>query len=515
MKSRYKTIRLILGDQLNASHSWFKGIDEDCLYIVAEMLQETGYVKHHIQKVCAFFHAMESFATALNKAGHDCLHLTLDDTAKFSTFNDLITSLVKKYSASNFQYQLPDEYRLRNHFAEFHAPAVEVSSCSTEHFLLPEEDFPKYFTANKHNRMESFYRKMRKRFDVLMIDDKPEGGQWNFDQKNRNKFKAADLKDIPEPLIFSNDVSYILKRLKKHKVQTIGRAESNLLWPTSRKQAKELLDYFCQSCLPRFGYFQDAMTSNSEHKWSLYHSRLSFALNAKLISPKQVIDKAVEAYLANDDIDIAQVEGFVRQILGWREFVRGIYWTHPAYHQKNYFNADRRLPDYFWTGNTKMRCLSEAINQSLDYAFAHHIQRLMVTGNFCLLTEIDPDEVDDWYLGIYVDAIEWVELPNTRGMSQFADGGIIATKPYAASANYVHKMSDYCSNCDYSHTDKSGEKACPLNSLYWRFIDRNADKLSQNPRMAMIYNVWNKKDQDEKEAILNKAASVLRRIEEL
>lgn len=515
MSKQYKTIRLILGDQLNASHSWFKSIDGDCLYVVAEMLQEAEYVKHHVQKVCAFFHAMEGFAAALNQAGHHCLYLTLDDTAKYSSFNELLAELVNKYSASYFQYQLPDEFRLRNHLAEFHAPGVEVSSCSTEHFLLPEEDFQKYFNGNKHNRMESFYRKMRKRFDVLMVEDKPEGGQWNFDQKNRNKFKASDLKDIPEPLLFSNNVSDILKRLQKHQVQTIGKAESNLFWPTSRKQAKELLSYFCQHCLPRFGFFQDAMTCNSEHKWSLYHSRLSFALNAKLISPKHVIDKAVQAYRSNDNIDIAQVEGFVRQILGWREFVRGIYWTHPDYHQKNYFKADRKLPDYFWTGNTKMRCLSEAINQSLNYAFAHHIQRLMVTGNFCLLTEIDPNEVDDWYLGIYVDAIEWVELPNTRGMSQFADGGIIATKPYAASANYVHKMSDYCSSCDYEHSEKVGEKACPLNSLYWRFIDKNAAKLSQNPRMAMIYNVWNKKNSDEKDAILNKAASVLRRIEEL
>lgn len=515
MKSSYTKIRLILGDQLNASHSWFKSIDEDCLYVIAEMQQETEYVKHHVQKVCAFFHAMEGFAEALNQAGHHCLYLTLDDTTKYSSFNDLLKELINKYSVSYFEYQLPDEFRLRNQIADFQVSGVEVSSCSTEHFLLPEEDFPKYFTADKHNRMESFYRKVRKRFDVLMVEDKPEGGKWNFDQKNRNKFKASDLKDIPEPLIFSNDVSDILKRLQKHRVKTIGKAESNLLWPTSRKQAKELLDYFCQHCLPRFGYFQDAMTCHSEHKWSLYHSRLSFALNAKLISPMQVIDKAVQAYRSNDDIDTAQVEGFVRQILGWREFVRGIYWTHPDYHQKNYLKADRKLPAYFWTGNTKMRCLSEAINQSLDYAFAHHIQRLMVTGNFCLLTEIDPDDVDDWYLGIYVDAIEWVELPNTRGMSQFADGGIIATKPYAASANYVHKMSDYCTGCEYSHSDKTGEQACPLNSLYWRFIEKNAEKLSQNPRMAMIYNVWNKKSSDEKDAILNKAASVLRRIEEL
>ncbi|GAA4354542.1 cryptochrome/photolyase family protein [Kangiella marina] len=515
MNSSYHQIKLILGDQLNAQHSWFKETDKNCLYVIAELHQEMDYVKHHVQKVCAFFHAMQSFATALNKAGHDCLHLTLDDTQDFRSLPALVKSLVEKYDASKFSYQLPDEYRLRNQLSSLLLNNVEVEVFSTEHFYLEDAELGDYFTQDKHNRMESFYRKMRKRFSILMSDDKPQGGQWNYDQKNRNKLKSADLEDIPEPLLFANDMSSILKRLERHQVTTFGQAASSLLWPTSRQQSRELLNHFCQYCLPRFGEFQDAMTFKSDHKWSLYHSRLSFALNAKMLSPQEVISKAVDAYNQSQSVDIAQVEGFVRQILGWREFVRGIYWTHPNYGHNNFFKAQRDLPHYFWTGDTRMRCLSEAIKQSLDYAYAHHIQRLMITGNFCMLTEIDPDQVDDWYLGIYVDAIEWVEMPNTRGMSQFADGGIIATKPYAASANYVHKMSDYCSDCYYSHQDKTSQRACPLNSLYWRFIDVHRDKLGNNQRMGMIYNVWDKKSNDEKEQILNKAAGVLRNIDAL
>ncbi len=515
MKKIYCEIRLILGDQLNAQHSWFDEKDADCLYVIAELHQEAQYVKHHVQKVCAFFHAMGSFAGALNKAGHDCLHLTLDDTKEYDDLTDLVYALCEKYKAETFSYQLPDEYRLREQMKAIKFDGVTVKAFSTEHFLLEEAEFSQYFKKDKHNRMESFYRKMRKRYSVLMDGDSPLGGDWNYDQKNRNTLKKSDLEAIPEPLVFANDVSDILKRLERHNIKTFGNAHQSLLWPTTRKQARKLLKHFCEICLPRFGQFQDAMTQASEHKWSLYHSRLSFALNAKILSPKEVISTAIKAFEQSDNIDIAQIEGFVRQIIGWREFVRGIYWTHEDYCAKNYFNAKRKLPGYFWTGETKMRCLSEAITQSLDYAYAHHIQRLMITGNFCLLTEIDPDQVDDWYLGIYVDAIEWVEMPNTRGMSQFADGGIIATKPYAASANYVHKMSDYCQDCDYSHKEKHSENACPLNSLYWRFIAHNEGKLSQNHRMNMIYNVWNKKAQEEKEQILNKAAGVLRNIESL
>jgi deoxyribodipyrimidine photolyase-related protein len=268
--------------------------------------------------------------------------------------------------------------------------------------------------------------------------------------------------------------------------------------------------------LPRFGTFQDAMTDQSEHKWSLYHSRLSFSLNAKLLSPREVVAMAIDAYRGRDDISLSQVEGFVRQILGWREFIRGIYWLNmPEYQKLNYLEADRPLPEYFWSGETQMNCMSEAINQSLDYAFAHHIQRLMVTGTFSLLAGIDPDQVDDWYLGIYLDAIEWVELPNTRGMSQFADGGLVGTKPYSASGNYINKMSDYCKGCRYKVSKKTGSDACPFNSLYWHFMHRHRPIFEKNPRIGMVYRNWDKQSEENRNLTLERAEWCLEHLDEL
>ncbi len=276
------------------------------------------------------------------------------------------------------------------------------------------------------------------------------------------------------------------------------------------RQAQELLTFFCQYCLPKFGRFQDAMTNQAVDQWSLYHSRLSFALNSKMLHPPmQVIKAALETYQdSNQQIDITQVEGFIRQILGWREYVRGIYWggNMPNYRQINALNVHRQLPGFFWTGKTQMACMKAAINQSLDYAYAHHIQRLMVTGgNFCLLTGIHPDEVEAWYLGIYIDAIEWVEMPNTRGMALYADHGIIATKPYAASGNYINKMSDYCKSCHYNVQQKTGDNACPLNSLYWRFLHIHEKKLSKNPRIRMIYRSWDQLSEHQRQEVLDRA----------
>jgi len=277
------------------------------------------------------------------------------------------------------------------------------------------------------------------------------------------------------------------------------------------------VDYFCEHCLINFGRFQDAMTDQSDHRWSLYHSRLSFALNSKILHPYQVIQKAIDAYQDSQGrISLAQIEGFVRQILGWREYVRGVYWANmPAYSRKNTLAAQGALPDYFWTGDTKMNCMQQAIGQSLDYAYAHHIQRLMIIGNFCLLTGINPDEVDAWYLGVYIDAIEWVEMPNTRGMSQFADDGIVATKPYTAGGNYINKMSDYCKNCHYKIKEKTGEQACPFNSLYWRFMTTHRKRLEKNPRIGMVYRNWDKQNTSVQQATLEQAEYFIDNIEQL
>ncbi len=515
---RYDTLRLILGDQLNEQHTWFSTTDNTRLYVIAELKQEATYVKHHIQKLCTFFSAMEIFATTMMAKGHHVLHMNLDATTQYDSLGELLVSLFEQYDIKKFEFQRPDEYRLRQQLFKLkklsHIEAVEYDS---EHFLLPFNEIQNYIQPGQHNRMEAFYRKMRKRFKVLMNGDNPLGGQWNFDSENRQKLKSKDLKNIPQPLLFSNNISTYLERIRKHKIPYIGQHDDTLLWPISREQSLALLDFFCEHCLPLFGRFQDAMICEHPSQWSLYHSRLSFSLNSKMLHPWDVISRAVESYEKSGGvIDLAQVEGFVRQILGWREYVRAVYWSNmPDYQQQNYLHATRKLPAFFWTADTQMLCMRNAISQSLTHAYAHHIQRLMITGNFCLLTGIHPEEVDAWYLGIYIDAIEWVELPNTRGMSQFADGGWVATKPYCASANYVNKMSDYCQRCSYDHKEKYGENACPLNSLYWYFMNEHRETLSVNPRIAMLFRAWDKQEAEAQQATLQRARWCLENIETL
>ncbi|WP_345416989.1 cryptochrome/photolyase family protein [Halioxenophilus aromaticivorans] len=518
LSSHYKTLRLILGDQLNSSHSWFREKSDTTLYVIAELHQEQTYCRHHIQKVLAFFCAMENFAVALSEAGHHCLHLTLDDTDAYKTLPELITALIGHFKVAHFEYQQPDERRLVQQLDCYCAESSFTSDvASTQHFYV-EDTTAAEWQLNSGGTMEHFYRKMRKRFNVLVHPDgKPIGDKWNFDHDNRNSLSADDIDQIPKPKLFRNDIEQPLARIRNHKLDVFGEVGNTLSWPTNRKQARALMDYFCEHLLPRFGQFQDAMTDQKPAlQWSLYHSRISFALNAKIISPKEVINKAIAAYDADKkSIPLASLEGFVRQIIGWREYVRLVYWQNNDYGDHNYLRAQRSLPEYFWTGNTKMNCLKQAIGQSLEYAYAHHIQRLMVTGNFCLLAGIHPQEVDDWYLGIYVDAIEWVEQPNTRGMSQFADGGIMATKPYAASGNYIHKMSDYCKNCHYKVKQKDSDDACPLNSLYWHFLDRHKKTLGENQRMQLMYKQWHRKTEGEQKALMKRAEQVLQNIESL
>ncbi len=515
-KSTYSRGRLVLGDQLNRDHSWFSRVDDSVVYIIAELHPEVSYVAHHIQKVCAFFAGMKAFTAELREQGHQVMYLTLDETASFLNLSDFVTHYVRQIGASRFEYQRPDEYRLLQSLEQVVIDGIEIVQVDSEHFLLPYADIADFFPRGKHIIMEHFYRKMRKRYSILVEGDKPIGGRWNFDASNRHKLKAADLDDIPEPLLFATDVNDTLEALQRHNIKTIGTLSGPLVWPINRNQSLNLLAHFCHVCLPKFGRFQDAMTQGHKAKWSLYHSRLSFSLNTKMLSPIEVIETALSAFTSNTDIDLAQIEGFIRQILGWREYIRGVYWANmPEYRDRNHFSAQRNLPDFFWSGATKMSCMREAIGQSLSHGYAHHIQRLMVTGNFCLLSDIDPKQVEAWYLGIYVDAIEWVEMPNTRGMALFADGGIVGTKPYAASGAYINRMSDYCKGCYYDHKQKVGERACPLNSLYWRFMHTHREMLSRNPRIGVIYRSWDNLDEPTQESILATANDYLERIEQL
>ncbi len=516
-----KTLRLILGDQLNAAHSWYKSKDDNVVYIVAELRQETDYTTHHIQKIAAFFAAMQAFAQALTLAGHDVRHMNLDESAPYRDLPHLLQTLLAEYQCTHFEYQRPDEYRLSQPLEDFcqHLTDAGIShQCvDSEHFLLPFADINREFKAGKHVRMEAFYRRMRKRTGYLMDGDLPAGGQWNFDADNRGSFRKEDILKIPAPLRFQNEVSDIMARIQRHSIAYLGEPTDTLIWPITRRQALQLLSHFCEHNLPNFGRFQDAMTQQSEHSWSLYHARLSFALNSKILHPAQVIQAALTAYQTRPgEINLAQIEGFIRQIIGWREYVRGMYWVNmPHYQTLNHLEAHQALPTWYWNANTKMNCLQKTISQSLKTSYAHHIQRLMITGNFALIAGLNPDEVDAWYLGIYIDAHEWVEIPNTRGMALFADGGLIATKPYAASGNYINKMSDYCKNCHYAVKERIGEKACPMNSLYWDFLARHAERFASNPRMVFAYKGWQRFSETEQQAIRDHAQQLLLRLEQL
>lgn len=509
-----KKLRLVLGDQLNIQHSWFSDCTDDVLYVLAELKQECNYVVHHGQKIAAFFLAMSEFSAALKSQGHQVIHLTLDDTGCYESLDSLVLYLMDSYSLDIFEYQEPDEYRLREQLKNIN---VQSKSFDGEHFLLPYSDITSQFVPGKPVRLEGFYRRMRKRFNVLMHNGEPEGGQWNYDADNRNKLKAGDYSNIPEPLTFNNCIGSIKSRLKAHSINYIGDLEQSLSWPINRSQSLQLLDYFCQYGLPLFGRFQDSMSEKAPHNWSLFHSRLAFSLNTKMLNPLEVIESAACSYRQSEGvITIAQIEGFIRQILGWREFVRAVYWANmPDYAKKNALTASRPLPDFFWTGKTKMACMSNAIGQSLKHAYAHHIQRLMITGNFCLIAGINPKHVDAWYLGIYIDAIEWVEMPNTRGMSQFADGGIVASKPYAASANYINKMSDYCRNCHYNAKEKFGDNACPFNALYWQFMSKHRQEFERNPRLSMTYRSFDRYSDEQKTDILKYGQWCIENIEKL
>ena len=509
-----KILRLVLGDQLNSQHYWFERVDSDVTYVLMEVRTETDYAIHHIQKVVGFFAAMRAFATELAANNHQVIYIKLNDEDNQQSFDKNIQCLISKYSFNHFEYQLPDEYRVDQQLKNLcQSIAVTSAAVDSEHFFTTREELGSFFEGKKSFLLESFYRALRKKHDVLMEGLQPFTGQWNYDGENRKKL-PKNHKPI-EPLIFDNDIASIVRELEQTDIRTIGNIDaSHFVWPINRTQSLQLLEFFVTECLHLFGSYQDAMTPN---EWSLYHSRISFSMNVKMISPQEVIESAIKEWRKRpNEIEYNQLEGFVRQIIGWREYMRGIYWLKmPEYASMNFFDNQEKLPEWFWTGKTKMNCLKDSIKQSLHYAYAHHIQRLMITGNFALLAGVHPDEVDAWYLGIYIDAIEWVEITNTRGMSQFADGGIVGTKPYVSSAAYIDKMSHYCGSCFYNKTLKTGEKSCPFNSLYWNFYDRNEEKLSKNPRIGMMYNVWRKMKPDAKAALLKQANYYLENINEL
>jgi len=507
------TLRFILGDQLNPEHSWFTTPSSDIVYTMMEVRQETDYVLHHAQKIIGIFAGMRDLARMLLEQGHRVHYIAIDDPQNQQSLTANLDLLLSLYKCDLFEYQEPDEWRLDEQLKLF-CKTLQINSrmVSSEHFYATRDETATLFTGQKQWLMERFYRQMRTRHGVLMQNAKtPVGDKWNFDQENRKSWIGTPAE--PADLRTAHNHSALWTVIQAAGVKSFGNPQATAFqWPLNRTEALAQLEVFIEQVLPNFGDFQDAMSVKS---WRLFHALISFALNTKMLNPREIVTRVEQAW-QSDCVSLATAEGFIRQILGWREYVRGIYWANmPGYAQHNVFNHQSPLPEWFWTGDTKMRCLSHAIGQSLEHAYAHHIQRLMVIGNFSLLAGLDPEALHRWYLGIYIDAFEWVELPNTVGMSQYADGGLLATKPYVSAAAYIDRMSDYCKGCHYNKKLREGEKACPFNALYWDFFARNKETLSKNFRLGMVYRTLEKMDVVAQESLQHQANSTRARIEHL
>jgi len=509
-----RTLRLILGDQLNPEHNWFETIDDQVLYVMMETSEEVQYTTHHILKVAGFFLAMRDFAQSIQAKGHRLMYLKQDDPENRQSMESNLLRIFSNENPILFEYQEPDESRLDELLKSLSTKTlVQIRMVSSGHFLTERKDLSTFFGDRKSWRMETFYRTVRQKWDLLMNDGQPLGGQWNYDAENRESV-PVHLK-LSEPFEFHHDASEVFGMLDRMGIKTIGNLPDRISWlPINREESLKMLKHFCEQLLPFFGRYEDAMVTRHS---TLFHSRLSFSLNTKMLCPLEVVQAAIEEFKARpEEISLPQIEGFVRQIIGWREYMRGVYWARmPEFSTLNFFHHHSPLPSWFWTGETKMKCMRTCIQQSLDTGYAHHIQRLMVTGNFALLYGAHPDEVDQWYLGIYVDAVEWVQITNTRGMSQYADGGFTASKPYVSSARYIHKMSDYCTGCHYNPALKTGSKSCPFNSLYWDFHHRHQSLLQKNPRIGMTYRTWEKMKPVDRTALLERAAWIRSHPEEL
>ena len=500
------TLRLILGDQLNGEHGWYRSVRDDVLYVMMEVRQETDYVLHHAQKIIAIFAAMRDFAARLRAAGHRVHYLAIDDDANLHTLPANLDALIARYDARALAWQAPDEWRLDAQLRAYaDGLAIDTGMVDTEHFYGARGDAAAFFGQRGNWVMEQFYRHMRVRERVLVgADGAPAGGRWNFDHDNREAWHGVPWE--PADARTRHDHSALWDSIVRAGVRSFGEPDAaQLAWPLNRDEALAQLDAFVRIALPHFGRFQDAMSYKA---WRLFHSLLSFALNVKLLSPRTVVERVEQAW-RDGHAPIAAAEGYIRQILGWREYVRGIYWHRmPGYDEQNVFGHDAPLPHWFWDGRTRMRCVASAIGQSLEHAHSHHINRLMVIGNFALLAGLSPQELHRWYLGIYIDAFEWVELPNTLGMSQYADGGLLATKPYVSSAAYIDRMSDYCKGCHYDKKQRLGERACPYNALYWDFFARNGDRLRGNPRLAVVYRQLHAMSDEQRAAIAQRSTAL-------
>ncbi|MGJ8597302.1 cryptochrome/photolyase family protein [Sulfitobacter sp.] len=498
---------LVLGDQLSEGLSALReGNPDTDTVVMAEVVEEATYVKHHPKKIALIFSAMRKFAATLEADGWTVAYAQLDDTDNAGSIVGELLRRAEQTGAKEVICTEPGEWRLINKMT--HAP-IKTTILQDDRFLASHGEFEAWADGRKALRMEYFYRDMRRKSGLLMDGDKPVGGQWNFDHDNR---KPAPGSITPKgPLKFEPDniTGDVLGLVEAKFGSHFG--ELRPFWfATTRAQALEALDHFIAHSLPTFGDYQDAMLRGEDF---LYHAIISPYLNIGLLGPLEVCQAAEKAY-EKGDAPINAVEGFIRQIIGWREYVRGIYFLEgPEYAQRNALKQSRNLPDMYWGGETKMACMEAAVGQTAREAYAHHIQRLMVTGNFALLAGIDPSQVSNWYLEVYADAFEWVEAPNVVGMSQFADGGVIASKPYVSSGAYINRMSDYCKGCAYKVSQKTGDGACPFNTLYWHFLDRHRERFSSNARMGNMYRTWDRMDEEKRATVLSDAGAVLAKLD--
>lgn len=508
-----RNLILVLGDQLTPRISSLReGDPERDVVLIAEVMDEAKYVRHHVKKIAFLFSAMRHFARELEGLGWRVDYRRLDDAGNAGSLAGELRLAIARHRPQRAIVAHPGEWRvLEALLAAREESPVPLDILPDDRFVASIEEFAAWAQARKQLRMEFFYREMRRKTGLLMKGGEPEGGAWNFDRENRKPPKAGLA--APQPLRVQPDAitREVLDLVRARFADHFGDLEP-FWFAVTRADAERALDVFVSDALPRFGDYQDAMVSGEPF---LFHSMLSPYINCGLLDPLAVCRRVEAAYLAGD-APLNAAEGYIRQIIGWREYVRGVYWLKtPGYANENYFGATRDLPWFYWSGETRMNCMREAIGQTKREAYAHHIQRLMVTGTFALLAGVSPQQLHEWYLSVYADAYEWVELPNTIGMSQFADGGVLASKPYAASGAYIDRMSDYCKGCAYDVKARTGDGACPFNALYWDFLARHRDKLSRNPRLAQIYRTYDAFASSQKEAIEASAARILRSLDVL
>lgn len=502
-----RNLVLVLGDQLSEGLSALSDFDpaQDTVLMV-EVRAEAVYVNKHKQKIVFVLAAMRHFAQSLRLVGFRVDYVGFEDPANTGDFTGELARAVARHRPERLVVTEPGEWRVLDMIRAWPEQLeLPVVIRGDDRFFCSRERFAQWADGRKEFRLEHFYRQMRRETGLLMEDGKPAGGQWNFDIENRKPLPRG-LQLPPRRRFEPNDTTReVLDLVERHFPDHFGDLEP-FGWAVTRQDALEALSHFVADCLPSFGDYQDAMKTGQPF---LYHAALSPYLNVGLLTAAEVCDAAVDAWRTGH-APISAVEGFVRQVLGWREYVRGLYFhLMPAYPLSNRLNADRPLPWFYWSGQTDMHCIAETVRNTRQHAYAHHIQRLMVTGNFALLAGIRPSEVEEWYLAVYADAFEWVELPNVHGMALFADGGLLASKPYAASGAYIDRMSDYCSSCRYDPKVKSGPGACPFNFLYWNFLVENRAVLGANQRLAMAYGNLDRMPEDRLQEITRAARKFL------